>query len=135
MSSRIGFKGGAQGAFIKRRPDGWFPSSDISEMFHRLCLVAEGMDEVLWPEIVVTCIMDGKHASDSRHYQGKAVDIRTRAISNTAIAEFIRLADMRFRIKVELDGDRSKHYWVNDPDTLTFPANRGPNQHLHLELL
>ena len=134
MSSRIGFKGGVQGAFIKRRPDGWFPANDMCEIFRRLCIVAEGMDGMLWPEITITCLMDGKHASDSRHYIGRAVDIRTRGFSNAAIAEFIWLADPHFRIKIELDADRSKHYWVNDPSDLTFPVQRGPQQHLHLEL-
>ena len=45
-------------------------------------------------ELVITSALDGKHSVHSRHYQGNAIDIRTRDLVPTARQEFRdKLAD------------------------------------------
>lgn len=68
-------------------------------------------------EPTITSLTDGKHSDTSYHYQGDAVDFRTKDIPNAIIP--IIIDQIRLRLTPEYD---VLHESVNTP-----------NQHLHIE--
>ena len=49
----------------------------------KIMKVAEDIYDDFGKELVVTSLMDGKHKKNSKHYEGKAVDLRTYYFSDT----------------------------------------------------
>ncbi len=60
------------------RPEIAFVMPIIERVFH------EAMEE-----LVITSVIEGKHSRGSLHYVGAAIDIRTRDMSGTVIADII----------------------------------------------
>ena len=99
--------------------------------------------DVFWrdhlQDIVVTCYMEG-HASNLRswHHRGKALDLRTRHLSDKELFDFVRaLADVFPEVRLELDEDKAEHYYLSDipvPElVIRIPERRSANQHIHVE--
>ncbi len=55
----------------------------------------------LWPNLVITSVVDGKHSRGSLHYPGAAFDVRTRDRSAASIKRFV--ARLRRRLTDEFD--------------------------------
>jgi len=115
--------------------DGVYPRQ-IRQCAYCLIDLADGLDALAMAlkidgiELIVTSIMDGKHASDSRHYQGRAADLRTRHLSDEQVRKLIETAHKIFRVKIEVGPEK---YWYDGGD-IVLPKKRSANQHVHVEL-
>ena len=94
------------------------------------CLEALDMElKIDGIELIITSIMDGKHALDSRHHQGGAADIRTRHLSDEQVTKLVQKANKNFRVKIEVGPEK---YWYEGGE-IVLPAKRSTNQHIHVE--
>jgi hypothetical protein len=81
-------------------------------------LIVDGCFSELGYECIITSAVDGKHMADSKHYEGLALDFRTKHVDSWKLDELLTLVSVRL-------GDQ-------DFDWL-MEARDGPNQHLHVE--
>lgn len=70
-------------------------------------------------DCVVTSLLDGKHSSNSRHYDGAAMDLRTNDLATG-------------RDKSILDEIRARLLPLGDYDVIFENADT-PNEHIHIE--
>ncbi len=87
-------------------------------------------------EIVITSGNDGRHAENSYHYHDRAVDIRS---WNRTPGELHDLVDaireecpVAVHVRIEVERLKRHHYWYAG---IWRPiGERGPNQHIHIEV-
>jgi hypothetical protein len=87
-------------------------------------------------DITITSGNDGKHAKNSYHYHDRAIDIRSRDRRNAELNTLIyaiHRPGTGLKIRVELAPNKLYHWWWN-PGLFITGGERGPNQHLHLEV-
>ena len=94
---------------------------DISNLHPKMELVLKVLDALfqLWfnQEMVVTAGRDGKHMEGSLHYEGRAVDIRTKTLTNRDKMRV--LAGVLWVLPVEFE--------------YVLESVNKPQEHLHIE--
>ncbi|MDX1286118.1 MAG: hypothetical protein R3182_13945, partial [Draconibacterium sp.] len=96
-----------------------------------------GYAEITEKTWVITSANDSRHASDSRHYLDRAIDLRSRTKTPTEIEGLVKnvfnVFGDKIRIKIELD--KNDRHWVTSADEIRFPpGERWSNQHIHIEV-
>ena len=81
-------------------------------------LVVMGVFESNNVECIITSLADGKHSESSKHYEGNAIDYRTRHIANAAV---------KTKIITEIKESLTQDFDVVFEDAGT------DNEHLHVE--
>lgn len=81
-------------------------------------------------ELVITSIEDGKHAPNSRHYRGEAIDIRSKNFLNR---------DLKRRFRSELESALNHHplvtaKGVGDNFRVLLEVEGTPNEHFHVQV-
>ena len=69
------------------------------------------------PDFVVTSIEDGVHSTNSKHYIGKAIDLRSKTFTSRQAKrdfrwEFERFLGPRYRVLLEQEGQANEHFHV-----------------------
>lgn len=109
-------------------------AGSVARGIEMLGKAGEAMEKGEIHHLTVTSISNGRHATRSKHALGKAFDIRTSDKDDREVVVMVfALIAAGFWVRVELDGDREKHYWQEEDQPVTFPEQRGANQHLHVE--
>lgn len=78
------------------------------------------------PSIVVTSIYDGEHMTNSRHYRGEAIDLRSKNFNTKAdkMLFAMNLKDElgpKFTVLFEHEGKLNEHFHVQVKKGLAFP--------------
>lgn len=109
----------------------------ITENTVKVFVMLEKAFRFIRAECWITSANDGKHASDSRHYQDRAFDLRTRHLTDKQVKDLVftmigSSPVKGFRIKMEID--RVNRWWIIPEDIkIIIPAVRWESQHIHIE--
>lgn len=103
-----------------------------------LAPLLEAMETIseTYGDITITSGNDGKHAENSYHYHDRAIDIRSRDRRNTELSDLIyeiHSSVNNVKIRVELAPQKIYHWWWK-PGLFIVGGERGPNQHIHIEV-
>lgn len=84
------------------------PDKTTSEIWFAMGFVEVACLTLLGRELIVTSLQDGKHGTNSLHYSGKALDVRTRGLTQDEcllVSSYLKtyLAPLGFDIIVEVD--------------------------------
>jgi hypothetical protein len=72
--------------------------------------------EEIGKPLVITSALDGEHRSDSKHYVGKAIDIRKRHLTDREIREVITQLEYCLGTEYDVVNEKTHIHIEHDPD-------------------